>query len=258
MEKTSKKELIVRGGLILAVLLTLVILAAVNWDYLVYSFSRNFANESASTLLPSGLANTFLVTIAAFLMGLILGTLVCIINQSKSQNVFVLIGKQIAKFYVLLFRGTPVVVQLLVIYFVIFASYKGEPIYVAMLCFGLNSGAYVSEYIRGGIGAVPKGQLEAGLSLGLSYRKTMSKIVLPQAYKNCFPSLCNEIVSLIKETSVVGFIGAIDLTKAFQKLATITYDYMTVYLVMGAVYFIIVMILTYLLSLLERKVFKNA
>ena len=178
---------------------------------------------------------------AKSLMGLILGTLVCLITQSESQNVVVLAFKQIAKFYVLLFRGTPVVVQLLIIYFILFASYSGDSVYVAMLAFGLNSGAYVSEIIRGGINAVPLGQYQAGLSLGLSYRSMMQKIILPQAYKNAFPSLCNEVIALIKETSVAGFIGTLDLTLAFRKIANATYDFLTVYLVMGLVYFVIVM-----------------
>jgi polar amino acid transport system substrate-binding protein len=155
------------------------------------------------------------------------------VTQSASENVFVLILKEIARFYVLLFRGTPVVVQLLIIYFIVFASYSGDSLYVAMVAFGLNSGAYVSEILRGGILAVPSGQKDAGLSLGLSYRSVMRKIIFPQAFKNAFPALGNELVTLVKETSVAGFIGTLDLTLAFRKIANATYDFVTVYLVMG-------------------------
>ena len=127
-----------------------------------------------------------------------------------------------------------------------------------MLAFGLNSGAYVSEIIRGGINAVPKGQMEAGRSLGLSYPAVMRKIIFPQAIRNALPSLGNEFIALIKETSIVGFIGAIDLTLAFRKIAGGTYDYMTVYLTMGVVYFIIVFIIATVLNKIERKLIHNA
>jgi amine acid ABC transporter, permease protein, 3-TM region, His/Glu/Gln/Arg/opine family len=257
MKKPTRKEWIVRLVMIGAALLSLLILFLVNRDAVSSALAKNFSSNNANLLLQ-GLANTFLITLVAFIMGLILGTLVCLITQSESQNVVVLAFKQIAKFYVLLFRGTPVVVQLLIIYFILFASYSGDSVYVAMLAFGLNSGAYVSEIIRGGINAVPLGQYQAGLSLGLSYRSMMQKIILPQAYKNAFPSLCNEVIALIKETSVAGFIGTLDLTLAFRKIANATYDFLTVYLVMGLVYFVIVMLLSAGLSFLERKAFSHA
>jgi amine acid ABC transporter, permease protein, 3-TM region, His/Glu/Gln/Arg/opine family len=257
MKKTSRKEWIVRLVMIGAAFLALLILFLVNREAVFSALSKNFSSNN-SNLLWQGLANTFLITLVAFAMGLILGTLVCLVTQSESQNVFILALKQIAKFYVLLFRGTPVVVQLLIIYFIIFASYSGDSLYVAMLAFGLNSGAYVSEIIRGGINAVPLGQYQAGLSLGLSYRSMMQKIILPQAYKNAFPSLCNEVIALIKETSVAGFIGTLDLTLAFRKIANATYDFLTVYLVMGLLYFLIVMLLSAGLSYLERKAFSHA
>lgn len=256
-EGTSRKERIVRYILIGLVLVLFAVFAGINHDSVQAALTKNFTAASGEMLL-TGLRNTFLITIVAFAMGLSLGTLVCLITQSASQSVLALVGKQIAKFYVLLFRGTPVVVQLLVIYFIIFASYNGGSLYVAMLVFGLNSGAYVSEIIRGGIGAVPLGQREAGLSLGLSYRSVMGKIILPQAYKNAFPSLCNEVIALLKETSVAGFIATLDLTQAFRKIADRTYDYVTVYFVMGVFYFAIVMVLSALLNLLERKVFRHA
>ena len=147
--------------------------------------------------------------------------------------------------------------QLLIIYFVIFASFRGDAIYIAMITFGLNSGAYVSEILRGGINSISKGQMEAGRSLGLSYGTTMKKIILPQAIRNALPSLGNEFITLIKETSIVGFIGAIDLTLAFRKIANDTYDFEIVYIMMGIIYFLIVLIITILLRKLEGKLMNN-
>ncbi|MDE7384874.1 MAG: amino acid ABC transporter permease [Anaeroplasmataceae bacterium] len=164
--------------------------------------------------------------------------------------------KKLAKIYVSIFRGTPTTVQLLIIYFVIFAFYSGNPLFIAMLAFGMNSGAYVSEILRGGIHSVPTGQMEAGRSLGLSYSTVMTKIIFPQAIKNALPSLGNECITLLKETSIVGFIGAVDLTLAFRKIANATYDYQTVYLVMGVAYFIIVLLITIALKKLEERLMR--
>lgn len=256
-EVITRKEKIVIAVLIAAAVIGLAVLGIVYRDSLGAALAKNFPSDYAS-LLGTGLRNTFLITLVAFALGLVFGTLVCLVTQSASQNVFVLILKEIARFYVLLFRGTPVVVQLLIIYFIVFASYSGDSLYVAMVAFGLNSGAYVSEILRGGILAVPQGQREAGLSLGLSYRSVMEKIILPQAFKNAFPALGNELVTLLKETSVAGFIGTLDLTLAFRKIANATYDFVTVYLVMGLLYFIIVLLLSELLKLIERKAFAHA
>ncbi len=200
-----------------------------------------------------GLANTFIITIVSFMLGILFGMLVSVIAGLNSKNIVTKVLKGITKGYVAIFRGTPIMVQLLIIYYVIFRWFTGDAIWVAMLAFGLNSGAYVSEIIRGGINAVPAGQMEAGRSLGLSYKTVMKKIVLPQAIKNCLPSLGNEFISLIKETSVVGFIGAFDLTLAFRKIANATYDYASTYLMMGLIYFVIVMLVTLLLHNLERR-----
>ena len=130
-------------------------------------------------------------------------------------------------------------------------------LFIAIIAFGLNSGAYVSEILRGGILSLPKGQMEAGRSLGLTYPTTMRKIILPQAIRNALPSLGNEFISLIKETSIVGFIGAFDLTLAFRKIANDTFDFEMVYIVMGIVYFVIIYIITVLLNKLERRLLKN-
>lgn len=200
-----------------------------------------------------GLRNTLFITFGAFIIGLFIGVLVSIVNNINSHKFIIKVLKFISKAYVMIFRGTPVMVQLLIIYYVIFKSYNGNALFIGLIAFGLNSGAYVSEIIRGGIASISIGQMEAGRSLGLNYRTVMRKIILPQAVKNTLPSLSNEVISLIKETSVVGFIGAFDLTLAFRKIANATYDYTSAYLLMGLIYFILVLLLSYLLKLAERR-----
>ena len=202
-----------------------------------------------------GLGVTLLITLSAFVLGILIGVLVSLIKGVKSNKLIFKVLKKIADIYVSIFRGTPVTVQLLIIYYVVFTNI--QPLIAAIVAFGLNSGAYVSEIIRGGISSVAKGQMEAGRSLGLSYPTVMKKIILPQAIRNCLPSLGNEFVALIKETSVVSFITVIDLYSAFRALATASFNYKGIYLIMGVVYFVIIFIFTYLIKLLEKKVFKN-
>ena len=202
-----------------------------------------------------GLGVTLLITLSAFVLGILIGVLVSLIQGVKSNKLIFKVLKKIADIYVSIFRGTPVTVQLLIIYYVVFTNI--QPLIAAIVAFGLNSGAYVSEIIRGGINSVAKGQMEAGRSLGLSYPTVMKKIILPQAIRNCLPSLGNEFVALIKETSVVSFITVIDLYSAFRALATASFNYKGIYLIMGVVYFVIIFIFTYLIKLLEKKVFKN-
>lgn len=244
--------------MVLVIIITLIILGIVFREGLIESLKLNFGNSKNYTNLFRGLVNTLFITIVAFVLGVILGLITCLILGINSNNTFVIILKNIFKAYVSIFRGTPMLVQLLIIYFIIFASSRIDSLYVAMLSFGLNSGAYVSEIIRGGINAVPVGQMEAGRSLGMSYSTVMQKVIFPQAFRNALPSLGNELVTLVKETSIVGFVGAYDLTQAFKAIANNTYDFTTVYLVMGVVYFVIVFVITKLLSLLERKLMKHA
>ena len=256
--KKLTKDNIITLALALTFTIALLVLFIIFKDDVLKALEKNFIRNGNYKELFKGLLNTFLITFVAFIAGVILGVCVCLIEGINSQNTFVLLLKKLTNIYVAIFRGTPATVQLLIIYFVIFASYRGDALYIAMLAFGLNSGAYVSEIIRGGINAVPKGQMEAGRSLGLSYPAVMRKIIFPQAIRNALPSLGNEFIALIKETSIVGFIGAIDLTLAFRKIAGGTYDYMTVYLTMGVVYFIIVFFITLALNKLERKLINNA
>ena len=196
------------------------------------------------------------ISISGLILGLIIGTLINILNFSKSNHVIMIILRKLCSYYLSIFRGTPLMVQLLIIYFIIFASVRGQELTIAIIAYGLNSGAYVCEILRGGINAVPKGQLEAGLSLGFSYNQTMKKIIIPQAIRNAFPSIGNEFISLIKETSIVGFIGAVELTKVFKEIATATFQYTMAYLIMGIIYFVIVLIISKLFQLFERKVLR--
>ena len=257
MVKQLKKDTIISLGMLFPAFLILFILCIVFRDSLAEKFQLNFIKGENYIEILKGLGNTLLITGVAFFLGLLLGGGLCIIEGIQSQNTFLMILKKLARIYISIFRGTPTTVQLLIIYFVIFAFYKGNPVFIAMLAFGLNSGAYVSEILRGGIQAVPKGQMEAGRSLGLSYSTVMIKIIFPQALKNALPSLGNEFITLLKETSVAGFIGAVDLTLAFRKIATATYDFETVYLVMGVVYFILVFFIALGLKQLERKLMKH-
>ena len=254
----NKRIMLTKGIFYGLVLFIILLIALINKDSIYESIKYNFLESDNISMLFEGLGNTIIITICAFLIGLIIGFITCLVEGLSDKNPFYIVLKQIFKLYVNIFRGTPAVVQLLIIYFIIFRTVSADySIAIAILAFGLNSGAYVSEILRGGINSVPQGQIEAGRSLGLSYPTVMIKIVFPQAIRNALPSLGNEFITLIKETSIVGFIGAYDLTLAFRKLANATYDYAAVYIVMGITYFIIILGITSLFNLLERKLIKH-
>lgn len=202
-----------------------------------------------------GLKNTALIAVFGLLIGLILGCLLatCKILPRKSRLVKILAAA--VDVYIAIFRGTPMVVQLLLIHFVIFPAVGLDisPVTEATLAFGLNSAAYVSEIIRGGILSIDIGQTEAGRALGLNYRQTMIKIVLPQAIKNVIPTLGNEFIALLKETSVVSFIAVVDITKAFQNIANSTYEYIVPYIMLALVYLVLVLAVTGIIKLIERR-----
>lgn len=209
------------------------------------------------SLLLEGLLNTLLIVLCAFPIGIVIGSIIGIAHFIPNTNIFIRIWKWINSAYVAIFRGTPIAVQLLFIYFAMLSPLGFNKLFVAILVFGLNSGAYVSEIIRGGIASVDKGQLEAGRSLGLSYNKTMIKIIMPQAIKNIIPTLGNELISLTKETSIAGYVTVMDITFALQTIASSTYDYFVAYFVLGVIYFIIVFIITKLLKLVERRLSRS-
>ena len=202
-----------------------------------------------------GLGNTALIAIFGLLIGMVIGCLLATCKILPKSSVIVKILSGIADVYVAIFRGTPMVVQLLLIHFVLFPliGVQMPTILEAILAFGFNSGAYVSEIMRGGILSVDIGQTEAGRALGLNYGQTMIRIVLPQAIKNVVPTLGNEFIALLKETSVVSFITVVDLTKSFQNIANSTYEYIIPYIVLALIYLVLVLAVTGGIKLIERR-----
>ncbi len=202
-----------------------------------------------------GLKNTCLIALIGFAIGFLLGTVLAVFKLLPKNSK---VGKVLSIFsdiYVAIFRGTPMVVQLLVAYYVILPIFaiKANALTVAEIMFGLNSAAYVSEIMRSGILSVDNGQMEAGRSLGLNYMQTMFRIVFPQAIKNILPTLGNEFIMLIKETSVVSLVGATDLFCAFQYIGNNNYEYMIPYLMMALIYIVVIVILTLLIKFIERR-----
>lgn len=221
------------------------------WDKFIKSFITNKGYE----IVMSGLGATMSIAFFGFLIGLVIGLIIATVREAGTQNRVARGFSKIGSVYVAFFRGTPIIVQLLLVYYVIFPTLglTVDKLAVAIITFSMNSGAYVSEIMRGGILSVDKGQTEAGRSLGLGYSRTMIKIVLPQAFKNMLPTLGNEIIALVKDTSVVSFIAVTDLTNAFQIIGSGTYEFVVPYLMLAATYLVIVMTLTGLIKLLERR-----
>ena len=189
----------------------------------------------------------------AALLGVVIGLILAMIRVLAHNGRRIFFLTRFADIYVTVIRGTPVLVQLLIIYFVIFASVNIEKTLVAALAFGINSGAYVAEIVRAGVLAVDQGQMEAGRSLGLTYGITMRKIILPQAVKNVLPAMFNELITLLKETSVAGYIAVIDLTRAGDLIRSRTFDAVLPLLAVALIYLLIVMGLTVLMNMLERR-----
>ncbi len=221
------------------------------------SFYDNFIAENRWQYLVNGLGNTLLITIFSVIIGIILGFLIAVIRSTHDKTGKFRILNVLCKIYLTVIRGTPVVVQLLIIYFVIFASVDIDKILVAVLAFGLNSAAYVAEIVRSGIMSIDNGQFEAGSSLGLSYTQTMISIIIPQAFKNVLPALANEFIVLLKETSVSGYIAIADLTKGGDTIRSQTYEPLLPLLAVAVIYLTMVMILTHLVTKLERRLSKN-
>lgn len=201
----------------------------------------------------SGLTTTVIIAFFAVIIGIIIGTLVSLIRNNYEVNKKGKILNKICEIYVNAIRGTPVILQLMIIYYVIFKSVNINITLVGIIAFGINSGAYVSEIIRSGINSIDKGQLEAGLSLGLNYHKTMKLIILPQAIKNILPALGNEFITLLKETSVGAYIGILELTKASDIISSRTYDYFFPLIIVAIIYLIMTLGLSKLVNLMERR-----
>jgi len=229
-----------------------------NFSEIQQKFFDSFILKGRYKYIISGLGNTLLITLFAVIIGIMLGTLVALIKVSHGNNKkkFRLLNA-ICNVYLTVIRGTPVIVQLMIMWYIILQSANVDKIVAAILAFGINSGAYVAEVIRSGIQSVDKGQIEAGRSLGLNQRDTMIKIVFPQALKNVLPAIGNEFIALLKETSVAGYIAIQDLTKGGDVIRSMTYDPYTSLLTVAGIYLLIVMGLTTLLGKLERRLHRS-
>lgn len=216
-------------------------------------FVNNFIVDDRWKYITDGLAVTLQVTFFAVLLGIALGFLIAIVRSTYDKTGKLKILNFICNVYLTVIRGTPVVVQLMIIYFVIFGSVDVSKVLVAILAFGINSGAYVAEIFRSGIMSIDNGQFEAGRSLGFNYAQTMLYIVMPQAFKNVLPALGNEFIVLLKETSVSGYIALQDLTKGGDIIRSRTYDALMPLLAVAIIYLIMVMAFSKLIGVLERR-----
>ena len=238
------------------------------WDDIKSQFTLNFIEKDRWKTLFEGLGNTLKITLFAAILGVFIGIIIAAIRttydnnkenmkHNKSLGYFVLgFFNGISKVYLTVIRGTPVVVQLLIIYFIIFASSNND-IMIASLAFGINSGAYVAEILRGGIMSIDQGQFEAGRSLGFNYLQTMIYIIIPQVLKNVLPTLLNEFIALLKETSIAGYVGVVDLTRAGNAIRGATFSAFMPLIAVALIYLAIVMLLTWIVGIIERRLRKN-
>ncbi len=222
------------------------------WAGVVDTFERCFVNEGRYMLLVNGIGVTIKVSLLAITIGIIIGFLIALCNLSDKKPLNV-----IGKVYTDVIRGTPSVTQLMIIYFVVFATINWSKWIIAAIAFGINSGAYVSEIIRAGIMSIDKGQTEAGRSLGLSAKQTMMLIVVPQAVKNIFPAFGNEFITLIKETAIVGYVGLMDIQKAGDFIKSATYLAFMPLVGTAIIYFVLIKLLTIALGKYEKHLRKS-
>ena len=222
-------------------------------------FIEIFVEQRGYVRVLEGLQNTVMIAVVGLLVGVLIGTLIASVRVMPKYKLLPRVLNGFCSFYVGLFRGTQMVVQLLVCYYVLLPLLGAHMtgVQVSMLVFGLNSGAYISEMMRAGIESVDPGQMEAGRAVGLSFSVTMIKIVIPQAVKNILPTLGNEFIALVKETSVVSFVGAADLYVAFNYIGTNSYEFMVPYLVMALIYIVIVLLISLGIKLMERSLKKS-
>lgn len=221
------------------------------WDYFVLN------NGYRKVLL--GLQNTVYIAVIGLVIGLVIGTLIAVVKVIPRYKKIVRYAQAVCNVYVSFFRGTPIVVQLLLGYYILLPlmGLQLSQVNSCVVIFGLNSGAYISEIMRGGIQSVDPGQLEAARAVGMPFSVSMLKVVVPQAVKNILPTLGNEFIALIKETAVVGYVGATDITKAFQDQGSNSYEYMIPYLVMALIYIVLVAIIAFFIKLMERRLSKS-
>ncbi|MBQ3852678.1 MAG: amino acid ABC transporter permease [Lachnospiraceae bacterium] len=227
------------------------------WEDFKAQLILNFVDDGRWHYLANGLLVTLKLTFFAVLLGLVLGFCIAMIKNIHDNTGKLKIANFLCNLYLTVIRGTPVVVQLMIIYFVIFGSVRIDKALTAILAFGINSGAYQAEIFRAGIQSIPKGQMEAGRSLGFSYLQTMTRIIMPQAIKNVIPTLLNEVITLLKETSVAGYIALEDLTKGGDIIRSRTYSAFMPLIAVALIYLVMVLILERLVRVIERRLKKN-
>ncbi len=220
-------------------------------------FTLNFITDNRYEYILEGFKNTLIISFFAVLVGIAIGFLVAIIRSNHDKTGHLKVANFICKIYLTVMRGTPTMIQILIIYYVIFASVNVPKVFVAVVAFGLNSGAYVAEIVRSGIMSVDIGQFEAGRSLGLNYRQTMQYIIMPQAFKNVLPALGNEFIVLLKETSISGYIGLTDLTHGGDIIRGITFSAFMPLIAVALIYLLIVTGLSWCVNKLERRLKVN-
>lgn len=230
-----------------------------NFGLKINRFIEVFIDKGGYKEVLTGLENTLKIAVIGLIIGIVIGTLIAVVRVLPKYKLLPRILNGICTFYVAFFRGTPMVVQLLLSYYVALPlmGINLPSVTVATVVFGLNSGAYISEIMRGGIMSVDSGQMEGGRAMGLPFSKTMLSIVIPQAVKNILPTLGNEFITLIKETSVVSFVGALDLYVAFNRIGSNSYEFMVPYLVMALIYIVLVLIISGLVKMMERSLRKS-
>lgn len=220
---------------------------------IVEQFNNSLIVDNRYKYIISGLGNTIVMALFAVIIGLIFGLLIALIRNNYENNKRLPLLNTLCKSYVAIIRGTPVLLQLMIIYYVIFASVNINVVLVGIIAFGLNSAAYVSEIIRAGLDSIDKGQMDGGRALGFNYHETMRYIILPQALKNVMPALCNEFITLLKETSVAGYIGIIELTKAGDIIASRTYNYFFPLILTALIYLILTLGLSKIVTRFEKR-----
>lgn len=220
-------------------------------------FYKTVIFDERYKLILEGLKNTILIAIGALIVGILLGSIISIVKYTnKERGKFKLLSK-IFDIYVNIIRGTPSVLQLMIMYYVIFKTSTIDSVVVGIIAFGINSSAYVAEILRSGFDSIDDGQVEAGLSLGLNFRQVLKYIIIPQAIKVSLPSMGNEFVTLIKETAIAGYIGIEDLTKASDIIASRTYDYFFPLVLVALIYLVLTSVISKLLKKMERKLNVN-
>ena len=222
-------------------------------DNFTASFYQNFIEDDRWKYITDGLFNTLRITFFAVLIGIFLGFLIAVVRSTYDKTHKLGVLNALCKVYLTVIRGTPVLVQLLIIYFVVFGSVKIDKTLVAVIAFGINSGAYVAEIFRSGIMSIDNGQVEAGRSVGFNYPQTMFYIVMPQAFKNVLPALGNEFIGLLKETSVAGYTAIQDLTKGADIIRSRTYSAFMPLIAAALIYLVLVMVFTFFVQKLERR-----